>query len=150
MKQSAGILIYKKNPLRFLLVHPGGPYFSKKDKGWWTIPKGEIQEHESALTAALREFEEETGFRAQEPYTELQPVVQKGGKKVFCWAAEGDFDTDKFTSNTFEIEWPPKSGTKICFPEIDTAKWFTVEEAKVYMNAIQLEFIAQLEVLLTE
>ena len=112
MKQSAGILLYRKtgSEPEFFLVHPGGPFFAKKQEGWWTIPKGEPNPDEDLLECAIREFEEETGYRPSPPFTELAPITQKGGKKVYCWAAEGDLDPDAITCNTFEIEWPPKSG----------------------------------------
>lgn len=150
MKLSAGILLYRKtgNAPEFFLVHPGGPFFAKKHEGWWTVPKGEPLPGEDLLECAAREFEEETGYRPQEPFTELQPIVQKGGKKVLCWAAEGDLEAENFTCNTFEMEWPPKSGKKATFPEIDRAGWFNPAEAKKLINERQVPLLLELEGLL--
>ncbi|MCW4467459.1 NUDIX domain-containing protein [Flavobacterium sp. MFBS3-15] len=143
MKQSAGILLYRRkgNEIGFFLVHPGGPFFAKKHEGWWTIPKGELNDGESPLDAAIREFEEETGYIPQPPFTALQTITQKGGKKVMCWAAEGDLDENTFTCNTFEMEWPPKSGRKATYPEVDKAGWFSMEEAKTLINERQADFL---------
>src|SRR5579862_6732951 len=120
-KQSAGILLYRKveGQLEVFLIHPGGPYFKNKDEGAWSIPKGEFVEGEEALDAAKREFEEETGQKIEGNFTALKPIVQKSGKKVFAWAVEGDIDPDTIKSNEFEIEWPPKSGKKQSFAEVD-------------------------------
>lgn len=149
MKQSAGILLYRiKNKPEFFLVHPGGPYFTKRNEGWWSIPKGELIREEIPLTAAIREFEEETGYKVSGPFTQLQPIVQKGGKEVLCWACKGDLDATTIKSNTFEIEWPPKSGKKVKFPEIDKAGWFTLSEAKKLINERQIAFLDELSVLL--
>lgn len=145
MAQSAGILLFrKKEDIEYLLVHPGGPYFKNKDKGWWTIPKGEPLTGEELFDAALREFVEETGFYPQPPYIKLNHIVQKGGKKVYCWASEGDIDTATVVCNTFTIEWPPKSGKVAEFPEIDRAEWFTFDKAKNMINEKQFAFIKQL------
>ena len=146
MKQSAGILLFRKlnNQLEFFLVHPGGPFFVKKDKGWWTVPKGEIESTELPLSAAVREFKEETGSDLTGDFIPLQPVVQKGGKQVLCWALEGDIDPLKIISNTFEIEWPPRSGKMKAFPEIDKAAWFTKTEAIEQMNERQVAFVEEL------
>lgn len=131
-KKSAGILVYRlKNKVpEVLLVHPGGPFWVNKDEGGWSIPKGEFNEEESALDAAKREFKEETGMEATGNFLPLTPRKQSSGKVVFAWALESDFDAEKIVSNTFEIEWPPKSGKKKLFPEVDQAQWFSAEEAK--------------------
>jgi len=138
-KQSAGILLYRTRDkqLQVFLIHPGGPFFRNKDNGAWSIPKGEFEQGEEALAAAKREFEEETGQSIDGKFIPLDPIIQKGGKKVFCWAIEGDIDPDVIMSNTFEIEWPPRSGKKQIFPEVDKAGWFDIETAKVKMNEAQ-------------
>ena len=120
MKQSAGILLYRfeGEELQYFLVHPGGPFFAKKNEGWWTVPKGELLPDEKPLDAALREFEEETGYKPSGPLTELRPIIQKAGKQVLCWACEGNLDAAAITCNTFEIEWPPKSGKMKAFTEV--------------------------------
>jgi predicted NUDIX family NTP pyrophosphohydrolase len=128
--KSAGILVYKRTPggLYVFLVHPGGPFWAKKDE--WSIPKGEFEEGEDGLSAARREFLEETGQKIDGKFIELTPVRQPGRKMVYCWAVEGDVDADNVRSNDFELEWPPKSGRKQRFPEVDRGAWFTMEEAK--------------------
>lgn len=145
MKTSAGILLYKrmKNELLFFLVHPGGPYFKNKQDGWWTIPKGEPKDGEPAIDTALREFEEETGYRPDGLPIELKAITQKGGKQVNCWAIEGDIDPEHIQSNTFELEWPPKSGTRSTFAEIDKAGWFNFAEAYLKINERQRPFLKQ-------
>jgi predicted NUDIX family NTP pyrophosphohydrolase len=145
-KQSAGILLYRfrDNQLQVFLVHPGGPFFRNKDEGIWSIPKGEFENDEGALTAAKREFEEETGQKIEGDFMQLDPVTLKSGKKVYCWAIEGDIDHETITSNLFEIEWPPKSGKKHTFPEVDRAAWFDIETAKVKINEAQAKFIKEL------
>ncbi|KQR72659.1 NUDIX domain-containing protein [Pedobacter sp. Leaf176] len=145
MKLSAGLLLFRRTNTypEFLLVHPGGPFFAKKDAGWWTIPKGEILENEQPLDAAIREFEEETGFTPSGDYVELNPITQKAGKKVFCWAVEFDVDVSDFISNTFEIEWPPRSGNKKSFPEVDKAGWFEYNTAARLINEMQISFLKQ-------
>jgi predicted NUDIX family NTP pyrophosphohydrolase len=145
-KRSAGILIYRRGQrgLELLLVHPGGPFWKKRDIGAWSIPKGEYLAGEDPITVAMREFEEETGAR---PTGDLQPlgeVVQKGGKIVAAWAVESDLDPAKIKSNTFEIEWPPKSGRKATFPEIDQAAWFSPDEARAKILPSQKPFIERL------
>ena len=149
-KQSAGILVYriiKKKPEVFL-VHPGGPFWKNKDAAAWSIPKGEFDAEESALDAAQREFEEETGVRLKGEFIELQPVKQKSGKTVYAWAFEGDIDASSIKSNSFEIEWPPKSGKKASFPEIDKAEWFDIKTGKEKINAYQINLLEQLEFLM--
>ncbi len=125
-KKSAGILLYRlvNETTEVLLVHPGGPFWSKKDLGAWSIPKGEFDEDENPLDAAIREMEEETGLKTSGDFIELTPLKQKSGKLVYAWALQKDIDPEKIKSNHFEIEWPPKSGTKRSFPEIDKAAWF--------------------------
>jgi predicted NUDIX family NTP pyrophosphohydrolase len=142
-KQSAGILLYRKinNQLQVFLVHPGGPFFKNKDAGAWSIPKGEFLDDEDPLAAAKREFEEETGQTIDGNFIKLKPVALKSGKIVHAWAVDGDIDHETIFSNLFEIEWPPKSGKKQSFPEIDRAAWFDVDEAKVKINPGQLDLI---------
>ena len=130
--------------IEVFLVHPGGPYWSKKDEGAWTIPKGEYDNTEEPLAAAIREFHEETGFHASEPFTELGSVTQKSGKIVTAWAFKGDCDPSRLVSNTCEIEWPPRSKKKIVIPEIDRGEWFSLKRAK---KAIRVEQRPLLEVL---
>ena len=145
-KQSAGILLYRfinKQPQVFL-VHPGGPFFRNKDEGAWSIPKGEFTDGEEALDAAIREFEEETGLALTGDFIALDPITQKGGKKVYAWAVEGDIDHETIISNTFELEWPPRSGKKQIFPEVDKAAWFDVEMAKLKINAAQVGLVESL------
>lgn len=138
-KQSAGILLYRTRDkqIEVFLVHPGGPFFRNKDNGTWSIPKGEFENDEQPLAAAKREFEEETGQKIDGNVIALDPITQKGGKKVFCWAVEGDIDHESIVSNLFEIEWPPRSGKKQSFPEIDRAAWFDVKIAKIKLNEAQ-------------
>jgi predicted NUDIX family NTP pyrophosphohydrolase len=145
-KTSAGILLFRRTGrgLEFLLVHPGGPFFAKKELGIWSIPKGEFIEGEDPAAAAVRELEEETGYRLNAPLVPLSPVKQKGGKTVLAWAAEGDLDADSIVSNTFTLEWPPRSGRMQEFPEIDRAGWFTVDEARERINPAQLALIEEL------
>ncbi|MCO5946952.1 NUDIX domain-containing protein [Mucilaginibacter flavidus] len=144
--QSAGILLYRKTAgkMQFFLVHPGGPFFKNKDLGTWSIPKGEFLDDEDALATAKREFEEETGKAVEGNFIELKPVRLKSGKTVYAWAIEGDINHETITSNLFEMEWPPKSGKKQSFPEIDRAGWFEVEEAKLKINGAQVGFIEEL------
>ncbi|MFC4212788.1 NUDIX domain-containing protein [Pedobacter lithocola] len=152
MKISAGLMLFRNsgNGLEFFLVHPGGPFFAKKDEGWWTIPKGELLENEEPLAAAIREFAEETGFRPSGEYIVLNPVTQKGGKKVLCWAIDFDVDASKFVSNTFEIEWPPRSGKMKVYPEVDKANWFSYEEASRLINERQIAFLNQIKTIVTK
>jgi predicted NUDIX family NTP pyrophosphohydrolase len=149
-KQSAGLLVYrlvKKKPEVFL-VHPGGPFWKNKDAAAWSIPKGEFEDDEPALKAAQREFEEETGIKPTGKFIELQPVKQKSGKTVYTWALEADIDPSIIKSNLFEMEWPPKSGKKASFPEIDRADWFDMATGKEKINAYQVPLLEQLEILL--
>lgn len=145
-RTSAGLLLYRweNDALQVFLVHPGGPFFAKKDNGAWSIPKGEIDEGEDALAAAQREFEEETGCRPGENFLPLAPVKQKSGKTVLAWAVEGDCDPGTIRSNTFTLEWPPKSGRMRECPEVDRAGWFTVDEAKQKINPAQAALIDEL------
>ena len=146
-KQSAGILLYRNinNKLEVFLIHPGGPFFKNKDEGIWSIPKGEFLDNEDALVAAKREFLEETGQVIDGNFTQLSPVKQKSGKIVFAWAVEGNIDHEIIVSNLFEMEWPPGSGKKASFAEVDRAAWFGVDEAKVKINAAQVGLIEELE-----
>ena len=144
--QSAGVLLYRKtdNQLQVFLVHPGGPFFKNKDLGSWSIPKGEFLDDEEPFIAAKREFEEETGQAIDGNFIPLNPVKLKSGKKVYAWAVEGDINHETIFSNLFEMEWPPKSGKKQSFPEIDRAGWFEVAEAKLKINIAQAAFIEEL------
>jgi predicted NUDIX family NTP pyrophosphohydrolase len=146
-KQSAGILLYrnKTTTLQIFLIHPGGPFFKNKDEGAWSIPKGESLDEEDPLTAAKREFLEETGQTIDGTFTQLSPVQLKSGKIIHAWAVEGDIDHKAITSNHFEMEWPPKSGKMQSFPEVDRAGWFTANEAKIKLNPAQVKFIEELE-----
>ena len=145
-KQSAGILIYRKGNtgLEVLLVHPGGPFWAKKDWGAWSIPKGEFDDDEEPLDAAKREIEEETGIKVSGNFIELSPVRHKSGKLVYAWALQKDVDPEFITSNSFEIEWPPKSGQKKSFPEIDKAAWFDTDEAKKKIIEGQAPLLSEL------
>jgi predicted NUDIX family NTP pyrophosphohydrolase len=151
-KQSAGLMMYRtiQEGLQVLLVHPGGPYWVKKDLGAWSIPKGEYQEQEQPLEAAIREFREETGLFSSGPFVELGSVKQAGGKIVTAWAFGGDCDPAAITSNLCRIEWPPRSGRQIEFPEVDRARWFTLEEAKTYVLKAQVPFLETLAELIDD
>ncbi|MGB0062973.1 MAG: NUDIX domain-containing protein, partial [Terracidiphilus sp.] len=131
-KQSAGLLLFRRSasPLEVMLVHPGGPFWAKKDEGAWSIPKGEFAEDEDPLAAARREFEEETGRAIAGDFLPLTPVRQSGGKIVYAWAIESDFEASSLKSNTFSMEWPPRSGRREEFPEVDRACWFSLMEAR--------------------
>jgi len=144
-KQSAGILLYRLNsPPEVFLVHPGGPFWKNKDAGVWTIPKGEFKNEEPALDAAIREFREETGHMLKGPFKPLSPIRQKGGKRVYAWASPGDLDPGTITSNTFEMEWPRRSGKMLTFPEVDKGKWFSLEDARNFINPAQVPFLEEL------
>jgi predicted NUDIX family NTP pyrophosphohydrolase len=146
--KSAGIIAYRKRRnLEILLVHPGGPFWRNKDLGAWSIPKGEYAEEEDAETAARREFAEELGFEPAVPLIALGEVKQRGGKIVTAFAAQLDIDVSSIRSNTFEMEWPPRSRKRQVFPEVDRAEWFTLEKAREKINAGQrplLDRLAQL------
>jgi predicted NUDIX family NTP pyrophosphohydrolase len=144
--RSAGIVVYRRRPhgLEFLLVHPGGPYWVEKDAGAWSIPKGEHGEEEDPLRVARRELEEETGLRVEGDPVSLQPVRQRGGKTVTAWGFEADWDPAHLRSNSFLIEWPPRSGTMKEFPEVDRAAWLTLEQARVKLNPAQLPLLEEL------
>jgi predicted NUDIX family NTP pyrophosphohydrolase len=145
-KRSAGILMFRRHggEIEVLLTHPGGPFWAKKDDGAWSIPKGEYSQGEEALTVAKREFEEETGACPHGDFLPLGEVVQPGRKIVTAWALEGDFDPATLTSNRFELEWPPRSGRKASFPEVDRAQWFSPADAQRKILAAQREFIIRL------
>jgi predicted NUDIX family NTP pyrophosphohydrolase len=143
MKTSAGILLYRRRggALEFFLVHPGGPFWAKKDLAAWSIPKGEVVAGEEPLATAVREFAEETGFAIDGPFEPLRPVRQAGGKVVTAWAAEGDCDPAALRSNPFTMEWPPRSGRMREFPEADRAAWFPAGEARLRINPAQIALI---------
>ena len=142
---SAGLLAFRRhNGLEVLLAHPGGPFWAKKDDGAWTIPKGVADADIDPLSAARREFTEETGFVATGAMTPLQPVRQRSGKTVMAWAFEADFDPADFTSNMFEMEWPPRSGRRQSFPEIDRLAWFDYGRALKKIIAYQKPFLIEL------
>jgi predicted NUDIX family NTP pyrophosphohydrolase len=145
---SAGLLMFRRNKIdniEFLLVHPGGPFWKNKDDGAWTIPKGEAQPEEDLLTRAQTEFEEEIGFKLAGDFVPLGSIKQKGGKTVHAWAFEGDLPTDfKIKSNTFEIEFPPRSGKFSEFPEVDRAEFFPDEIARRKINPAQIAFLDRL------
>lgn len=147
-KKSAGLLLFRdvSGHLEVLLVHPGGPFWAKKDEGAWSIPKGEFEDDEDPLAAAKREFQEETGVAC--PTGEvipLEPVRQPSGKAVHAWAIKGDFDPAALKSNTFSMEWPPKSGRRQEFPEVDRAEWLSIDVAKRKILKGQVPFLDQLQ-----
>lgn len=145
MKKSAGLLLFRSRPeLDVFLVHPGGPFWKNKDDGAWSIPKGEYPPDEDPLAAAKREFQEETGFEPNGEFMPLGEVKQSGGKIVSAWALEFDLDADKAESNTFEMEWPPKSGRLTRFPEVDRAAWFSLDAARVKILTAQAPFLDRL------
>ncbi|MFH1566403.1 MAG: NUDIX domain-containing protein [Gemmatimonadota bacterium] len=146
-KHSAGLLLYRRGAagLEVLLVHPGGPFWARKDDGAWSIPKGEYDPGtEDGLAAARREFGEETGLSIDSPFRELEPVRQGGGKRVKAWAVEADCDPAALRSNTFELEWPPGSGRRQPFPEIDRAAWFPLDAARRKLLKGQVGLLDQL------
>lgn len=146
-KTSAGLLMYRTNhgQMEVLLVHLGGPFWKNKDRGAWFVPKGEVNPGEDLLDAAKREFQEETGIAPQGDFVSLGSVKHKSGKTVHAWAIAGDCDPRTLKSNTFEMEWPPKSGRMAIFPEIDRAEFFTPEAAKEKMHPAEFEFIPRLK-----
>ncbi len=148
LKRSAGLLMYRRSrgTLEVLLVHPGGPFWKKKDVGSWSIPKGEYEAGEEPLAAATREFQEETGLVAEGPYTPLTPIRQQGGKLVQAWAFEGDCDAESLKSTTFSLEWPPGSGRHREFPEVDRAGWFSLGEARRKILPAQADLLDELAV----
>jgi len=149
-KTSAGLILYRmqSGKLEVLLVHPGGPFWGKKDEGAWFVPKGELNVGEEPLAGAKREFEEETGLKPEGEFLALGSVKQKSGKTIVAWAFEGDCDPSSIKSNTFTIEWPPKSGRQQEFPEIDRAGFFTVTQAKAKMHPVEYPLVLRLHELL--
>lgn len=148
---SAGILPFRRRgEPEVLLGHPGGPYWTKKDAGAWTIPKGLVDPGEDLLAASLREFTEETGFSARGPFIPLSSVKQKSGKIVHAFACEGDFDPEKLVCNTFEIEWPPRSGKRKSFAEIDRVAWFGLTAAREKILGYQRPLLDELEVVMAK
>lgn len=151
MIKSAGILLFRKISAapEFFLVHPGGPFWKNKDNGAWSIPKGEYHEGEEPLEAARREFEEETGFAVNGNFIELTPVKQKSGKWVSAWACEKNIEAAVIRSNTFPLEWPPRSGKFIQVPEVDRAQWFKYEDAKNKLLPAQVPLLEELYTILS-
>jgi predicted NUDIX family NTP pyrophosphohydrolase len=145
-KKSAGLLMYRvtDGSPEILLVHPGGPFWARKDAGAWSVPKGEYDDREDALQAAIREFEEETGLVPRGDFIPLRPVKQPSGKLVTVWAFAGDWDVALLRSNTFTMEWPPKSGQTAEFPEVDRASWFTIAESREKVTKGQRPIIDEL------
>jgi predicted NUDIX family NTP pyrophosphohydrolase len=149
-RQSAGLLMYRLPPaaapeLEVFLVHPGGPFWARKDEGAWTIPKGEYDDTEDPLAAAQREFIEETGFPVAGPFLPLGEITQKNRKRVTAWAFAGDCDPTRLVSNTCTVEWPPRSGRRIEIPEVDRGQWFSPAEARQSLRAEQHPLLATLE-----
>ncbi|MCS6945525.1 MAG: NUDIX domain-containing protein [Sutterellaceae bacterium] len=146
MKRSAGLLLYRFSDrgLEVLLVHPGGPYWARRDDGAWSIPKGEIQGDEAPLAAARREFREETGVDVDGEFIALDAVRLASGKVVYAWAVAGDFDPAHLRSNEFELPWPPKSGERRRFPEVDRAAWFTLTDAERKIHPGQAPLLPRL------
>ncbi len=146
MKKSAGILLYRitNTGTELFLVHPGGPFWKNKDLGAWSIPKGEFTDEEEPLSAAKREFLEETGFACEGDFKALSPLKQKSGKMVYAWALEKDLDASTIQSNNFDMEWPPKSGRMQSFPEVDKGAWFSPSVAKEKIIPLQAGFIDEL------
>jgi predicted NUDIX family NTP pyrophosphohydrolase len=142
-KRSAGLLLYRRgnDGIEVFLVHPGGPFWAKKDLASWSIPKGEYTEGEDPLAAARREFQEETGFVADGSFAALGELKQPGGKIVSAWAIEGDCEPAQLRSNTFQLEWPPRSGKHIEVPEVDRGGWFSIEQARTKLFTGQLGFL---------
>jgi predicted NUDIX family NTP pyrophosphohydrolase len=151
-KTSAGLLVYRRvnDTLEVLLVHPGGPFWAKRDRGAWSIPKGEFGPQEDPLRAARREFREETGCDVAGEFVPLTPVRQAGGKVVHTWAVEGDCDASRLRSNRFSMEWPPGSGVSREFPEVDRAAWFPIQKARERILPSQNDLLTQLLTLLRD
>jgi predicted NUDIX family NTP pyrophosphohydrolase len=151
-RQSAGLLLFRRRAgwLEVFLVHPGGPFWARKDQGAWSIPKGEYQPGEDPLAAARREFAEETGIVPEGDFVALTPLCQRSGKIVRAFAFEGDCDPETIQSNTFVMEWPPRSGRQQEFPEVDRAGWFTVDAAKQKLLAAQVGLVEELARLLEQ
>jgi predicted NUDIX family NTP pyrophosphohydrolase len=151
-RQSAGLLVYRraKNGLQVFLVHPGGPFWAKKDRGGWSIPKGEFDESEEGLAAARREFREEVGQDIGGVFIALAPRRQPSRKTIHAWAVEGEVDAEALVSNEFELEWPPRSGRMQRFPEVDAGAWFALDEAKGRIQPGQLPILEELAQLLEE
>lgn len=148
MKKSAGLLMYRRDAagtVQVLLAHPGGPFWRGKDESAWTIPKGEYVAPELALAAARREFAEETGFEVIPPLRPLGEITQKSGKRVSAWAFQGDCDPAQLRSNSFDMEWPPRSGRQRSYPEIDRVEWFSLPEARRKLLPTQCELLDRLE-----
>jgi predicted NUDIX family NTP pyrophosphohydrolase len=147
MKQSAGLVLYRlrRGLVEVLLVHPGGPFWQRKDEGAWSVPKGEAEPDEDLLGRARQELTEETGCIAEGEFRPLAPVRQAGGKMVYAWAVEGDCDVSAIKSNTFHLEWPPRSGKMREFPEVDRAEWFDLTTARRKINKAQRSFLDELE-----
>lgn len=145
-KISAGILVYRKTNHHYevLLVHPGGPFWARKDLNAWSVPKGEPDQEEDLLICAKREFREETGFEISGGFISLDPVKQPGGKTIYTWAVESDLDSSKIKSNTIEIDWPPRSGKKMIIPEVDKAGWFSFQEGRQKILKGQIPILNQL------
>jgi predicted NUDIX family NTP pyrophosphohydrolase len=145
-KTSAGLALYRRRAgvTEVLLVHPGGPLWRNRDAGAWSIPKGEVADGEDLLAAAQREFAEELGSAPDGPFLHLTPVKQKGGKTVHAWAVAGDLDAAAIRSNTFELEWPPRSGKRVAFPEVDRAGWFDLPTARTKINPAQAALLDEL------
>lgn len=145
-KHSAGLLMFRRSsPIEVFLVHPGGPFWRKKDTGAWTIPKGEYQPDEEPLTAAQREFREETGFPVEGEFLPLGEITQASGKIVTAWAVEGDCDPSRLVSNKCRVEWPPRTGRTIEIPEVDRGAWFSMEEAREKIFTAQQALLDRLE-----
>jgi predicted NUDIX family NTP pyrophosphohydrolase len=146
-KISAGIVLFRfqNRALQVFLVHPGGPFWAKKDLGAWSIPKGLLDQDEDTLAAAQREFREETGFTVSGNFLHLKPAKQKSGKVIHAWAVEGDCNPTEMKSNTFSLEWPPRSGKQEEFPEVDRAAWFDIKEAKERIIPGQLGLLEELQ-----
>jgi predicted NUDIX family NTP pyrophosphohydrolase len=143
---SAGLLVFRRNPeLEVLLAHPGGPFWAQRDDGAWTIPKGLVEAEADLLTTARREFTEETNLHAGGPFVALMPAKQKSGKLVHAFAFEADLDLESFASNTFEMEWPPRSRRRQSFPEIDRVAYFSLPAAMTKIIAYQQPFLRELE-----